>query len=499
MALDRLTDDMPGRIGVIDIGSNTVRLVVYDTPNRLPIPMFNEKAQCALGRGLAASGVLSPEGAEFAEHTLARFVHLARAMGVDHVEAVATAAVRDASDGQDFVKRVRKRLGLEIQVLSGAEEARLAALGLIMGVPDADGMLCDLGGGSFDLVALDKGRFAETATLKLGHLRLYEDSDGDVLKAPKVVQKRLKEVDWLDAIKGRTLYATGGSLRAVARIMIDQTKYPIHVIDHYTMEAGAALGWLDVIGHMSKESLKNVKDVPKKRLDTLPFAAIALKEMIEKTGAAKVSFSGYGMREGQMLKSLNSDLRDHDPLIDAAKTMNERMGRFRIKGHEILDWMQPIFPDETPEERRLRYAACLLSDVGWNEHPDYRGEHAFLRILRIPFAGLEHWQRALLALTIYERYNGDIKDSLAASARGLLDEGQLKWVKTKGLALRLAHTLSGSAPGLLPKAKLSVEGGKLILTIPHSPSSDRDMFAGEAVERRLKSLAASLGLKSEIA
>ena len=498
MALNRLVDDTPGRIGVIDIGSNTVRLVVYDTPNRLPIPMFNEKAQCALGRGLAATGKLSPEGAEFAEHTLARFVHLARAMGVDHVEAVATAAVRDASDGMAFVERVHKRLGLDIQVLSGAEEARLAALGLLMGVPEADGMLCDLGGGSFDLVALDHGRFAETATLKLGHLRLFEDAEADPKKAPAIVRERLNEIEWLGDIKDRTLYATGGSLRAVARIMIDQTNYPIHVIDHFTMDRVEALELLELISHMDKDSLRKVKEIPKKRIDTLPFAAIALKELLIKTQAARVSFSGYGMREGQMLKSLKADVRAHDPLIDAAKTMNERIGRFRIKGHEILDWMQPIFADESVVERRLRYAACLLSDTGWNEHPDYRSEHAFLRILRIPFAGLEHWQRALLALTIYERYNGDIKDKLSAPAYGLLDEGQLKWVKTTGLALRLAHTLSGSAPGLLPKAPLSIVSDYLILTLPPGPSSERDMFAGEAVERRLKSLAASLGLKADI-
>ncbi|TCS60367.1 Ppx/GppA family phosphatase [Varunaivibrio sulfuroxidans] len=478
-----------GKIAVIDIGSNTVRLVVYDAPTRLPIPMFNEKVQCALGLGLADTGKLNPEGVEMAVNALVRFVNLSRAMGVDHLEIVATAAVREAEDGPDFVRRIHALLNHEITVLSGEEEAKLAAYGLLSGTPDADGVIGDLGGGSLDLVVLNHGTFGEHATFPLGHLRLRDAAGGKPENAGKVIEGHLEGTSWMKKIKGRTLYAVGGSWRAIARIMIDQTHYPLHVIDNYTIEREEALRLLQLIGKMSSGSIAKIPGVPKKRVETLPYAAIALGVLLEQSGAAQVTFSGYGMREGQLLQCLPERLRRQDPLISASKTRNERTGRFRIKGREIRDWMEPLFPDITYEETRILYAACLLGDLGWNEHPDYRAEHAFYRILRIPFAGLTHPERALLAISIYVRYNGNSGDSLVRSVGALLSEDQIRWCDTVGLALRLAHTLSGSAPGILAQTHLRNEDNTLILGLPQS----REAFVSEMVERRLKTLAKSLG------
>jgi len=484
-----------GRVGVVDIGSNSVRLVVYDAPTRLPIPMYNEKAQCGLGRGMGASGKLHPQGYDCALSTVKRFAGLADAMGVEDLELVATAAVRDATDGPDFIQDVHDAIGREIQVLSGEDEAKYAALGLLMGVPQADGVIGDMGGGSLDLVGLETGTFSHSATFPLGHLRLAEASEGNPERARVIVDEAMQGVPWLKDVAGRTVYAAGGSWRALARILIDQTSHPLHVVDNFAIKADAALNILHLISGAGRHSLDLIPGVPKKRIETLPFAAAALEGMLKASGAARLQFSGFGMREGVLLSCLSDELRHQDPLLSACKTMSERTGRFSVKGREMLHWMAPLFPDETPAEQRLRYAACLMSDVGWNEHPDYRAEHSFIRVLRVPYAGLTHSDRALLACTVYLRQNGDLGDALIRPILGLLDVGQLSWIRVTGLAMRLGHTISGSAPGVLPKTSLEFTDDKLCLNIA---KQDRDALLSEAVRRRLKTLSKALGVKSKI-
>lgn len=483
-----------GKVAIIDIGSNTLRLVVYDAPLRLPIPMFNEKAQCELGRGLAASGRLNPAGVTMAYASLSRFINLSNAMGADHLELVATAAVRDAADGPEFVAEVKRRFGLDVQVLSGPEEAKLAAMGLLSGVPMADGLVGDLGGGSLDLVGLDKGSFGEQGTLPLGHLHLSEAMEVGAVRAAKLIADSLAGLPWIKQAKGRTLYAIGGSWRALARIFIGQIGHPLHVVDNFTLRRADALRLSKLIAGQSKDSLQRIPGIARRRMETLPAASMVLEALIETTQPKFLTFSGFGMREGQLLKILPDALSEQDALIDACKSYSEKTGRFAIRGGEILEWMTPLFDEESAGERRLRLAACLLSDIGWSEHPDYRAEHAFHRVLRIPFAGLTHSNRVLLAEAVYVRYNGDPQSTLVSPVRSLLDAGQQAWVQVVGLALRLAHTLSGSAPGLLEQTQLKVSDSKLTLVVPEEST----LFVSETVERRLKTLARSLGLKGVI-
>ncbi|TVR97772.1 MAG: Ppx/GppA family phosphatase [Rhodospirillales bacterium] len=482
------------RVGVVDIGSNTVRLVVYETPNRLPMPIFNEKAQCGLGRSIGKSGRLSPRGITEALRSLARFGRLAEAMAVGHLEILATAAVRDAADGRAFVAEAERVTGRPVHVLSGAEEARLAAVGLLNGVPGADGALGDLGGGSLDLVSLETGTIGAFATLPVGHLRLAEDSGGDRTAARRRVDEALAGVPWLEATAGRTFYAVGGSWRALARIFIEQTHHPLHVLDNYTIDFFDALRLADLIAGLSLNTLQTLSSLTHRRIDTLPFAAAAMAGILERARPARVAFSGFGMREGQMLELLPEGLRRQDPLISACEGQAERSGRFAQRGQEMLDWMAPLFPAETADQRRLRLAACLLSDIGWSEHPDYRAEHAFHRVLRVPYPGLSHPERAALALAVFARYGGAPEHPMTAPTARLLDAAAVSRAVIVGLALRLAHTLTGGAPGLLPQTRLKVEKDRLVLCLP----DDAAVFLSDAVDRRFKQLAAAVGLKPRI-
>ncbi len=483
-----------GRVGVIDIGSNTVRLVVYETPTRLPIPIFNEKAQCALASGMSKTGKLSPSGVSEALRSLTRFVKLAEAMDVQRLEALGTSAVRDASDGQAFLGQVEKTCGLQVQVLSGAEEARLAAVGLLNGTPRADGVLGDLGGGSLDLVGLDKGALSSFSTLPLGHIRLGEDSDGDRKKAREILQQQLSDIPWLTEMNGRSLYAIGGSWRALARIFLDQTQRPLHVIDNFTIGFFDALRLSNLVAGLSPPTLEQFAEINRRRMETLPYAAAAMAVLLETAQPREVVFSAFGVREGQMIELLPPALRHQDPLISACESQAERTGRFGMHGHEILDWMTPLFPGETDEQKRLRHATCLINDIGWSEHPDYRAIHSYHRVLRVPYAGLTHPERAEMALAVLVRYSGDPESPMVAAYRNLLNDEQFVRAQIIGMALRLAQTLSGGAPGLLSQTQLTVKNERLVLEL----LSGSDIYLNEAVERRFKRLSQKMGLKSEI-
>lgn len=475
-------------VGIVDIGSNSVRLVVYDGLTRTPVPLFNEKAVCALGSGLEKSGRLNPEGVTMALAAVERFVHLARAMDVDTLTVLATAAARDAADGPEFIARLEERCDVTVKLLSGEEEARNAALGVLCSIPDADGMVADLGGGSLELVVVESHRFGDFASLPLGVLRLSDQSAGDRVRARAVVAEHLKEHPWLEQGRDRTLYAVGGSWRAVARICIEQMNYPLHVLDNFTLPAAEARELLSLIARQSRKSLEKIPGVSKRRLPTLPVAATILDTLIETIAPSQLMFSVYGMREGQFFQTLPKAVREEDPLISACADLALAAGRFTQHARELMDWMSPLFPNEPAQLQRLRLAACLLGDIFWSEHPDYRAEQGFLKVLRLPFMGLSHTDRAALALAVYYRYSSTDHPTMRPAV-DLLDEDRVKRVKIIGNALRLGHTVSGGAPGLLARTRLSLTPARLTLEVPGGDP----LFTGDACARRFEKLAAVLG------
>ncbi len=483
-----------GRIAIIDIGSNTVRMVVYDAPMGPPVPLFNDKVQCELGRGLTASGRLNQDGIGLALESIGWYTRLAAAMGVERLELVATAAVREAADGGDFTALIEERTGHPVKVLSADEEARAAAMGVLCGFPRADGILGDLGGGSLELMELNQGGFGRCCTLPLGHLRLAEDAKGSSAEASSIAARQLGALPWIEGMEGRTFFAVGGSMRAIARIFMEQTGYCLHVIDNYEIRTPDALRLARRIANAGPGALRRFFEITPKQARTLPFAAAVLGALLEHGQPGRLVFSGFGLREGRLLDNLPGDIRKRDPLISGCTSLAERTGRFAAGGDELMEWTAPLFPDEAADQKRLRHAACLLCDLGWTEHPDYRAEHAFYRVLRLPFAGLCHPERVFLAVTIFIRYGGDADSIIVAPVRGLLDDPGYRRARQLGLAFRLANTLSGGAPGLLNKTRPAVTKDALKLKF----SGKEEPFLSETAERRLATLAGSLGLSAEI-
>ncbi len=481
------------RSAVVDLGSNSVRLVVFEGVGRNPVVIFNEKAVLRLGRGLHQTGRLNEDGLDQALTVLRRYHTVVRAMQANPFEILATAAVRDAANGPDFVARARDALpGVPINVLTGEQEARLSAAGLLCGIPHADGILSDIGGGSMELVHLRAGRMEAAQTTKLGVLRLADRSEGDPVRARAMAEQALETVPFLSQGVGRDLYLVGGAWRALARIHMEQTGYPLAIVHHYTIEREEARDLAGVIGGANRRQLERLPGVSRRRVDDMPFAAVVLRRLLRATGARRVVFSANGLREGWFMRLVPPEAQAAPPLLAAGQEMAARFGRSPTLPPALLAWTAPLFENESPEAARLREAACWMSDCGSHDHPEYRTQQAYFRVLRQPAVSLDHHARAFLAFTLALRYDAAPDANFLDSARMLLDISNCRRAEILGAALRLAYTLSGGTPELLGGTSLFRESGRLTLTLQDGSG----VFAGESVTRRLEGLAQALGLEA---
>ncbi|WP_442970739.1 Ppx/GppA phosphatase family protein [Roseomonas sp. USHLN139] len=482
---------VPRRAGIVDLGSNSVRLVIYEGRGRNPLAIFNEKAVLGLGRGLQTTGRLNEEAVPQALTVLERYHAVARAMGANPLEVLATAAVRDAENGPAFAAALGERMpGVPIRILDGDEEAAFSADGVLLGFPQADGILGDLGGGSLELVELTQGRAAASASLQIGAIRLADRSNNDIGRARGIAEQELGRLPWLAHGKDRDLYLVGGAWRALAKIHIAQTAYPLSIVHHYVLRREEARDLCGVVMAATRRTLERLPGAPSKRLQDLPFAAAVLRRLLRATGARRVVFSANGLREGWYARLLAPEVRREDPLLAAGREMAGRYGRDNELPDALSAWTAPLFPGEAPSARALRQAACWLSDIGSHDHPDYRAEQSFLRVLRQPGIGLDHHERAFLALAVALRYEPELDAPWLAAARVLLDAPALRRAEVLGAALRLAYTLSGGTPELLRSTTLVMQPDRLVLRLVEGGGT----FAGDSVQRRVEALAATLGL-----
>ncbi|MGE3783497.1 MAG: Ppx/GppA family phosphatase [Alphaproteobacteria bacterium] len=495
---DRNPPSHPGRIAVVDLGSNSLRLVVFDRLGETLTPLLNEKVICALGRGIARTGKLNADGTELALANLQRFVALARALSVDHLAIIATAAVREARDGRAFAVEAERLCGVPVRIIEGAEEARLSAAGVLAGIRDAEGVVADLGGGSVELVPIDAAAdrpIAAGITLPIGPLRLTEF--GDMNRVAKFVERNIADAAVLGAAAGKCLYLVGGAWRALARLHMEQTQYPLHIIHEYAIPRQTAEPFLDIIAGQSRRSLDRIASINRKRLESLPVAALILRGLMAAGKPRRIVFSAFGLREGYAYGLLPSGSGANpgskpagDALLASCKGIAASHSRWEGDGDRLYRWLAQLFPRPESRRQRLHRAACWLSDTAWNEHPDYRAGLAFARTLTMPFPQIDHGERVFIASALHARYGGANDDPVKAATRMLLDDGDAAEARALGLALRLAYTLSGGAFTLLDQVRLLRDAGGIALELP--PAGN--LFAGEAVQRRLDALGRTLGL-----
>ena len=368
-------------IAVIDIGSNSVRLVVFKGLKRAPEIFFNERVLCGLGGRVTSKGIMSKKSMDLAFHTLQRFALLCRDMEVDIIETVATSAVRDASNGPEFVKRVETACGFKIKVLSGEKEARLSAVGVFSGFINPRGVIGDLGGGSLELIAVGDNKILHKVSLPIGPIRLLAEKKQYRERDLKVIREHLDQVHWLKNYRDQPFYLVGGAWRAIAHLHIVHTGWALPVLHGYILTGNVAEDFANMIARESETGLEQIGKIPRGRAGTIPLSAQILLEVLKRQKPEIVITSAYGIREGLMYSKKSMEVRAHDPLLAACKRWGASSSRFPNHGKIIMKWINPLFQDEKPGQTRIRLAASYLADLCWNNHPDFKAELAFSRTL----------------------------------------------------------------------------------------------------------------------
>ncbi|MEY2883060.1 MAG: hypothetical protein RL490_784 [Pseudomonadota bacterium] len=489
-----------GLIGIIDIGSNSVRLVVYQGLTRIPATLFNEKVMAGLGRGLAANGRLGKSSMDTAVAALARFAALVAAMGVESVRTVATAAVREAENADEFVARVANETGLMIETIDGEAEARAAAYGVISSIPDADGVVGDLGGGSLELIKVSGGEAQDRISLPIGSLRLDAVRKRDRRAVAPFIKKSLDKVGWASKGRGLPFYMVGGSWRALAQVHIHQSGHPLPIVHQYEMPAQAPASLVRSLSQLDLATLREVPNISTSRLGSLPGAALLLAATIKKLGSSSVIASGFGLREGLLFAQLPVEQRALDPLIVAAREEGMRQGRFPEHGDMLFAWMAGVFEhdstgdSETAADRRLRLAACLLSDIAWRAHPDFRAERGVDLALHGNWVAINGAERAALAQALHYCFGGANNAPVLGLLAQLAPQALLARARVWGLALRLGQRLTGGTAAALAASRLTRAGSAVVLHL----GNDHASLLGDAVTRRLKLVGNALGLEPRV-
>jgi exopolyphosphatase/guanosine-5'-triphosphate,3'-diphosphate pyrophosphatase len=487
----RLPDRQP--VSVIDIGSNSIRLVIYEGIARSPSVLFNEKMLAGLGRGLVLTGRLDPEGVTRAIEEFRRFRALSEQAGAQELYAIATAAAREAENGPDFIARSEEILGTPIRVLSGREEAYYSALGIISGFHDPDGIAGDMGGGSLELVDVRGDTIGDGITLPLGGLRLQDMSRMALPAAAKLAREQLLKADLLKAGQGRNFYAVGGTWRNLARLHMNATDYPLGVMHHYEMGA-ETVPFLRQVAKGDIDKMKGIDGVSKSRRALLPYGAIVLLEVMERMKPSRIVVSALGVREGFLHSLLSAAERRSDPLLTAAEELARLRARSVIHARELVQWTGHTFEalgiEETENETRYRKAACLLTDIGWRAHPEYRGRQSLNIIAHGSFIGVDHPGRAFLAMVTFFRHEGVFRD--APEIVSIASPRYLERARLLAAVLRVVYLLSASMPGIIPQLRWEMrDGDTLALVIPAA----RAGLYGERPAGRMAQLARLTGRK----
>jgi len=479
-------------VAVIDLGSNSIRLVVYERLARAPLPRFNERRFCGLGRELEATGRLAVEAIGPALRTLRRYTWLARATGCEKVEILATAAVRRAEDGAAFVRAVEDATGERVSVLSGEDEARIAALGVRCGFHEPRGFVGDLGGGSIELARLGPGDGPVAGvSLPVGALAVGEALRRDRGRAEALIEATLRGFPELrGAARGQVLYLVGGSWRSIGRAHMALADTPLKVVHGLALPPAELVRLCRELAALDPRGRARLPGVSRRRLDLLPAGALLLERVVRLLEPEQVVFSATGLREGRLFEWLEPAVRSQDPLLAGCADFGARDGRTAAIGPALAEWTAPLFTGEDAAAARLRTAVCLVSDTAWREHPESRARDAFFTLAHYPLLGVDHVERAFLAYALFCRYEGRRDDPAVARIVGLLDKVQKRRAEALGAALDLGFRLSGGVAPVLAACRLVREGGALRLEVDHPAVDPED----DAIKGRLETLVAALGL-----
>lgn len=484
--------------GVIDIGSNSVRLVIYRVEGRSIWPIYNEKVLAGLGKNLFATQRLNPDGCAETLIALRRFRAIVESYGLSAVHTVATAAIREAEDGPDFARQIEAESGFHVRVLSGPEEAFYSASGVVCGQNGARGIVGDIGGSSLELLALQGEDAFKGVSLPLGPFALGAPQAIDIDKTHAHILQVLTPLK--DRFSHSDFHAVGGAWRNLAVIWMQQANYPLQIVQQFELSGRETTHICAVIAAQSPSSLEKIRGVTRRRLENLSYAALVLQCLIETFGYETITFSANGLREGLLYDALPADLQTRDPLIEGCAALGGRLGISADIGPALSRWVSDFYARteagliDIPEARLIE-AAARLADMGACLHPDHRADLVCDQVLRAPISGQNHTERVFLACALFTRYSGDpyTREPVLIS-RILGDEGLTRATQL-GLALRLGCDLSAKSAALLERTHLYQRDKHLVL---EAQGGWEDLLLGEQTRKRARALANALKLTVKI-
>lgn len=490
--------------GVIDIGSNSVRLVIYRIVDGAFFPIHNEKVLAALGEGVSETKMLSQKGVELSLQAIRRFKLLLDAWQIKNYDAIATAAVRYANDGQDFINKIEEQTNLKVRLISGEDEGRLSALGVKFGSVNAKGFMGDLGGSSLELVSLENRPNLKKESWPLGPLAMGEFVGAkNLFKNIDSVKTRIEKIldasNVINSAKQSEFHAVGGAWRAFANIHMVVRNYPIHILHNYSVNAQDALEVASFISSQSRKSIEKIAGVSSRRAETLPYAALLLKSIIEKSQIQKVVFSSYGLREGVLAERFEFNDLSENPIIASALAIGVKSKIERIFSDNLYIWLKNLIEFASVklnllEEKAFLKAATYLANIGSDYHPDHRAKLAYDTVLQAPYPSASHEDRLKMARIIAKRYGAKDDEMMAYCNDRSIAPHNLEFANIIGLGMRLASAISANEGHLLAKTNLVIVGDKITLKIANK---DMDLMS-PSVEKRLNALADLISKKVEV-
>lgn len=450
------------KIGVIDIGSNSIRLVIYEKSSRVLLPYYQEKAICKLGSALEANGNFSSEAKTRVMKVISRLVTIAKLIRVGDLVVIATAAFRIAQDGKDFAAEIGKKFGVNIKIVSGEEEAILAAEGVFYAFPNAQGIVIDLGGGSLEIAYISQNIVTKSYSWNLGLLRLQE-----IMKKQgksyleNYIEEELSDLKLVE-YSNQALFLVGGGFRYLAKLHMRWGKYPLSIVNNYQLSLKSFSLFLEGLEKESLEDSKNFIEDSSRR-ETLLESVVLSRLLVKILQPEKFIFCAYGIREGIVFSSLSNIEKSKDPLFAGCKDLIHEEGDSNNNSDMLFQWVKQIFICRSEQFNRIIKACCILYNIARFDHTEYRAEVAFHKTIDSVITGITHKERAFIACCLFHRYKAKDKQKVMNNILKILNKGLQNKAKTLGITLKLAQVFSAGAITLLDNFQIFIDKNKKLM------------------------------------
>lgn len=501
-------------IGVIDIGSNSVHLVIGEYFNNEYFQVIDDvKVNVRLSEGMAETGQLQRDRMDFGLETLAMFKSMCDAYGIEKVITVATAAIRKAANGKDYVAEIKEKIGMEVEIISGDKEASMDYLGAVNTLEIKDALLMDIGGGSTEFVLIRERRKVDSISLPFGSVDLSEEFDlADEITGEKIdavdryLNKLFEKLPILSEAKGFPVIGVGGTIRNVGRIHRNIIDYPMEIAHNYHMKASEVRQVCDLAAGMNLVERTNLKGLSKGRTDIFVGSSHTLERVMGYIGSPELIISNAGIRDGIVFDyfGYNEDNLVYDifelSLLDIVLNYNVNVPHayhvLRL-AKSLFEQLKPLHGITQDVEKMLK-ASAMLHDSGIKIQYGNHHEHSFYIILNAGLLGIEQKEILMSAfIALNHRTNKKIK--ISNEYVGLLKEADRLLIDQLSLFLQIAEYLDRSMDGVVKEVDcviLAKEVQLHVLTTGHSVFDN--MIVSECGKKFKRVFNRTLSIKNEV-